>query len=244
MLGIASPAFSRHHAVVVPAATIERVLAALLAHGRVPRSHLGIAVQPVRATLEGAAVEGLLVSSVAEDGPAATGGLLVGDVIVEAGGRPARELEALRATIAEAPPGAALALTVSRAGQRVSTGRRRGRAAPGGLPLSAALPMAGRPRIAIVGAAPWLAQGLASALADEARWELIVQPGSEVGRRLCAACARRGRCRRAAGRAATAGTGVVDRRRTGVCRGRRRRRPTRPSASCRRTPGPTNCAPR
>lgn len=120
VLGIASPAFSRHHAVVVPAATIERVLAALLAHGRVPRSHLGIAVQPVRATLEGAAVEGLLVSSVAEDGPAAKGGLLVGDVIVEAGGRPARELEALRATIAEAPPGTALALTVSRAGQRVS----------------------------------------------------------------------------------------------------------------------------
>jgi S1-C subfamily serine protease len=96
------------------------VLSALLAHGRVPRSHLGIAVQPVRATLEGAAVEGLLVSSVAEDGPAAKAGLLVGDVIVEAGGRPARELEALRATIADTPPGEALALTVSRAGQRLS----------------------------------------------------------------------------------------------------------------------------
>lgn len=119
VLGIASPAFSRHHAVVVPAATIERVLAALLAHGRVPRSHLGIAVQPVRATLDGVATEGLLVSSVAEGGPAATGGLLVGDVIVQAAGRPARELEALRATIADTPPGAALALTVSRAGQRV-----------------------------------------------------------------------------------------------------------------------------
>ncbi|MBI5721621.1 MAG: serine protease [Burkholderiales bacterium] len=120
VLGIASPAFSRHHAVVVPAATIERVLAALLAHGRVPRSHLGIAVQPVRATLDGAATEGLLVSSVAEGGPAAAGGLLVGDVIVEAAGRPARELEALRATIADTTPGAALALTVSRAGRRVT----------------------------------------------------------------------------------------------------------------------------
>jgi len=120
VLGIASPAFSRHHAVVVPASTIERVLGALLAHGRVPRSHLGIAVQPVRATLEGAAVEGLLVSSVAADGPAARAGLLVGDVIVEAGGQPARELEALRATISDTPPGEALALTVSRAGQRLS----------------------------------------------------------------------------------------------------------------------------
>lgn len=120
VLGIASPAFSRHHAVVVPAATIERVLGALLTHGRVPRSHLGIAVQPARATLEGAAVEGLLVSSVAEDAPAAKAGLLVGDVIVEAGGHPARDLDALRATIAGTPPGEALALTVSRAGQRLA----------------------------------------------------------------------------------------------------------------------------
>ena len=120
VLGLASPAFSRHHAVVLPAATIERVLGTLLEHGRVPRSHLGIAVQPVRATLEGAATEGLLVSSVAADGPAARGGLLVGDVIVEAGGRSVRGLEALRTTIAEAAPGSTLALVVSRAGQRVA----------------------------------------------------------------------------------------------------------------------------
>ncbi|MBL8344970.1 MAG: helix-turn-helix transcriptional regulator [Rubrivivax sp.] len=40
--------------------------------------------------------------------------------------------------------------------------------------------MAGLPRIAIVGAAPWLAQGLASALADQARWELRVQPAGEA----------------------------------------------------------------
>lgn len=40
--------------------------------------------------------------------------------------------------------------------------------------------MAGLPRIAIVGAAPWLAQGLASALADQARWELRVQPAVEA----------------------------------------------------------------
>jgi DNA-binding NarL/FixJ family response regulator len=40
--------------------------------------------------------------------------------------------------------------------------------------------MTGRPRIAIVGPAPWLAQGLAAALVDEARWDLLVPPGSEV----------------------------------------------------------------
>lgn len=39
--------------------------------------------------------------------------------------------------------------------------------------------MSSRPRIVIVGAAPWLAQGLASALVDEARWELVVRPAIE-----------------------------------------------------------------
>ena len=120
VLGIASPAFSRHHALVLPAATIERVLVALLAHGRVPRSHLGVAVQPVRAVLEGAGVEGLLVSSVAADGPAARGGLLVGDVIVSAGGRPTAQLEALRAALAEAAPGSELTLAVARGGHKLS----------------------------------------------------------------------------------------------------------------------------
>ncbi len=41
-------------------------------------------------------------------------------------------------------------------------------------------PTAMRPRIAIVGAAPWLVQGLASALADERRWELVIPTGNEV----------------------------------------------------------------
>jgi S1-C subfamily serine protease len=86
----------------------------------VPRSHLGIAVQPVRATLEGIATAGLLVSSVAEGGPAARAGLLVGDVIVEAAGRPLAELEALRAAITDAAPGSTLALVVSRAGRRLT----------------------------------------------------------------------------------------------------------------------------
>lgn len=53
-------------------------------------------------------------------------------------------------------------------------------AAPGTAAPRAIRPVAGRPRIAIVGAAPWLAQGLASALADETRWELLVPSGHEL----------------------------------------------------------------
>jgi hypothetical protein len=68
LLGIASHSFSRHHAVVVPVATIERVLDPLLTHGRLPQGYLGIAVQ-ARARDDGrAGVDGLLVTSLAADG--------------------------------------------------------------------------------------------------------------------------------------------------------------------------------
>jgi S1-C subfamily serine protease len=91
VLGVASAALSRHHGVVLPVATIERVVEQLLTHG-----YLGIAAQPVRAQRDGVGVDGLLVSSVADEGPAARAGLLVGDVIVTLGGQPATSLESLR----------------------------------------------------------------------------------------------------------------------------------------------------
>jgi S1-C subfamily serine protease len=96
VLGMASAAFSRHHGVVLPVATIDRVLDQLLTHGRVQQGYLGIAAQPVRALRDGVGVDGLLVSSVADDGPAARAGLLVGDVIVTLGGQPVGSLEGLR----------------------------------------------------------------------------------------------------------------------------------------------------
>jgi S1-C subfamily serine protease len=114
VLGVASEAFSRHHGVVLPAATVDRVLDQLLAHGRVQQGYLGIAVQPARAVLDGAAVTGLLVSSLAEDGPAARAGLLVGDVIVQLGGTPVSTLDALRDQL---QVGSRAQLSVVRGGQ-------------------------------------------------------------------------------------------------------------------------------
>jgi len=96
VLGVASAAFSRHHGVVLPVTTIDRVVEQLLTHGRVQQGYLGIAAQPVRAMRDGVGVDGLLVSSVADDGPAAKAGLLVGDVIVTLGGQPVGSLDNLR----------------------------------------------------------------------------------------------------------------------------------------------------
>ena len=114
VIGIASSAFSRHHGIVIPAVTVDRVLDQLLAHGHVQQGYLGIAGQPVRALLDGTAVDGLLISSVADDGPAARGGLLVGDVIVKVGGKPVGSLDALRALL---QVGTQVQLLVARGGQ-------------------------------------------------------------------------------------------------------------------------------
>ena len=111
--GVASNALSRHHGVVLPVATVDRILDQLLAHGSVQQGYLGIAAQPVRATLDGAAVDGLLVSSVAEDGPAARAGLRVSDVIVKVGTEPVRDLGALRDLL---QVGAQVRILVSRGG--------------------------------------------------------------------------------------------------------------------------------
>jgi serine protease Do len=117
-IGIASPAFSRLHGVVLPVATIETVLNALLAHGRVAQGYLGIAAQSVDAQMNGAPTAGLLISSLAPDGPASRAGLLVGDVIVSAGGQATAQMEALRAVLGQ-HVGAALTLQVARGGQAV-----------------------------------------------------------------------------------------------------------------------------
>jgi serine protease Do len=119
-VGIASPALSRLYGIVLPVATVERVLGSLLAHGRVRQGYLGIAAQPVRAQLGGEAVDGLLVSSVAGDGPAAAAGVLVGDVIVRAGAQPVASIEALHARLGGDAVGAPLTLELARGGQPVS----------------------------------------------------------------------------------------------------------------------------
>src|SRR5205085_10543149 len=98
----------------LPAATVDRVLDQLLAHGHVQQGYVGIAAQPVRATLDGAAVDGLLVSSVADDGPAARAGLLVADVIVKVAGEPVASLDALRERL---KVGAQVSMLVSRGGK-------------------------------------------------------------------------------------------------------------------------------
>jgi S1-C subfamily serine protease len=81
--------------------TVNRTVRQLLERGYVARGWLGAAMQPVRFNpvaqrrlgLEGDS--GLVILSVEPDGPAASAGLLVGDVIVKLGGRPTEDVDDL-----------------------------------------------------------------------------------------------------------------------------------------------------
>ena len=67
----------RRRALAIPAATIDRAVDQLLARGHVYRGYLGAGLQAVRL----AAGRGILVASLDPQGPAARGGLLVGDIV-------------------------------------------------------------------------------------------------------------------------------------------------------------------
>jgi S1-C subfamily serine protease len=121
VLGVATSAFSRTHGLVMPAATIARVLPLLLQKGLVPRPYLGVMVQPARVRIdgeEGGGLEGALVSSVAEGGPGDAGGLRVGDVLVAIGGEAVAGPDGLHRRLRGAEPGAQVDVELVRGGAR------------------------------------------------------------------------------------------------------------------------------
>ena len=99
--GINSGGLSRAFATTIPVETVNRVVRQLLERGYVARGWLGAAMQPVRFNpaaqrrLSLDTDSGLVILSVELDGPAASSGLLVGDVIVKLGARPIEKVEDL-----------------------------------------------------------------------------------------------------------------------------------------------------
>ena len=119
LLGI-STLGPRRRALVIPAATVERVLEPLLTKGHVERGWLGAAVQPVLVpeTLQAEAGQtlALIVIGVTKDGPAAQAGLLAGDILLGVDGVPVGSPKELAGRLDGASVGRLLELRLIRAG--------------------------------------------------------------------------------------------------------------------------------
>jgi S1-C subfamily serine protease len=84
LIGMTTAASIRGFGVVIPAGIVWKTAAHVLEHGGSARGYLGIVGQPVR--FPDKETGGLLVTSLAPDGPAAKAGVLIGDVVLSLDG--------------------------------------------------------------------------------------------------------------------------------------------------------------
>ncbi len=106
----------RRRTLVIPAVTLERVVAALLAAGRVARGWLGVSLHPVAIppAFQAAEAAGLMVMSLAPDGPAQMAGVLPGDIVLAVDGAPAEDSRAMAKTLGDLPIGQVVTLRLLR----------------------------------------------------------------------------------------------------------------------------------
>jgi S1-C subfamily serine protease len=125
LVGVATSALSRFSVFAIPLETIGRVVGKLLEHGRIPRGYLGVGLQPVsipehlRKKLDIPAA-GLIAVSVEADAAAGRAGMLIGDVLVELGGRWIDRTETLQEALDSDSIGKTVPARIVRGGEMVT----------------------------------------------------------------------------------------------------------------------------
>jgi len=122
VLAINNSALARGTPLALPAVAVDRVVDELLERGHVRRPFIGIAVQPV--ALSAALTKqhqisgdrGLLIVSIGDNSPAEQGGVLIGDVLLEAVARRLSRPDDLLDALSETAQAAAVNLNVLRGG--------------------------------------------------------------------------------------------------------------------------------
>jgi len=132
--GILTSGLTRTAPVAIPAVTIDRIAAELMEHGRIAHGYLGIGLQPVALpasvaeTLGREQQAGVIILSVEPGGPAEASGLMLGDVLVELGGREIGDTDDIQGVL-EGQVGKQLLAIVLRGGAQaqvsVTVGERR-----------------------------------------------------------------------------------------------------------------------
>ncbi|PPQ33695.1 S1C family serine protease [Rhodopila globiformis] len=115
-----STAGPRRRTIVIPAATLARVVDPLLTEGRIARGWLGVGLQPVMIPdgfrQSSGRDSGLMVVSLASGAPAQLAGILPGDIVLDIDGTPVSRPRSLAASLGPDRIGQAVALRVLRAG--------------------------------------------------------------------------------------------------------------------------------
>ena len=102
LIGMTTPALSRHSTIAVPVTTIARIARELVEQGRIRRGYLGIGVQPIslpdelQNALKGAKHTGLILLSVEAGSPAHEAGLQLGDILALFDGKPMSDIDDLQ----------------------------------------------------------------------------------------------------------------------------------------------------
>ena len=110
----------RGQVLVIPTETLKRIVPLLAKDGRIARGWLGVKLQPISVpdALRAAAGQetALMSMSIAENGPAATAGLLAGDIILSIGSASTRRIRHLTALLGSDSIGRSLEVKVIRSG--------------------------------------------------------------------------------------------------------------------------------
>jgi serine protease Do len=123
VVGVNTRGLGHGRAVTLPVATVNRVVEELLEKGHIARPYLGVAMQPVevpdnlRSKLPAETRAGLLVTHVENGGPAEKAGVLLGDVLLEVGGKTVEHVDAIQDSLATANIGDVLQISLIRAGE-------------------------------------------------------------------------------------------------------------------------------
>ncbi len=123
VLGLNTSGLTRGSSLTIPVKVAWHTGQSLAQHGTVKRGYLGVRTQPVeipevsRQALQREQTQGLLVLWLEEGGPAATSGLLVGDILVAIGGQPLADADDLFSALTSETVGKALAVQVLRGGR-------------------------------------------------------------------------------------------------------------------------------
>jgi S1-C subfamily serine protease len=124
MIGLATAGIHRGVGAALPVATVLRTADLLASHGRVRRGFVGVTTLPVALPEAqrgpGGAAAGLLITSIAPDGPSARAGLLVGDIVLAMSGQPISSPDDLMTLLAADVIGQPMPTSILRGAQALS----------------------------------------------------------------------------------------------------------------------------